>query len=133
MDSRASRSSADAGPAARRHPRWTLGAVVIGSAVVFLDGTVVSVALETIGRDLPATVLGRLEGLTYVTSGYLTVLAALLVLAGALGDTYGRRRVFGIGLVGFGITSVACGLSPNLEILVLARLLQGATGALLVP
>src|SRR5512141_2289094 len=126
MDSRAPAT-------APRHPRWTLGAVVIGSGVVFLDGTVVNVALETIGRDLPTTVLGRLEGLTYVTSGYLTVLAALLVLAGALGDTYGRRRVFGIGLVGFGITSVACGLAPTLETLVLARLLQGATGALLVP
>ncbi len=119
--------------AAPPHPRWTLGAVVIGSAVVFLDGTVVNVALETIGRELPATVLGRLEGLTYVTSGYLTVLAALLVLAGALGDTYGRRRVFAVGLAGFGITSVLCGLAPSLEALVLARLLQGATGALLVP
>jgi EmrB/QacA subfamily drug resistance transporter len=118
------------GPA---HPRWTLAAVVIGSGVVFLDGTVVNVALETIGRDLPASMLGRLEGLTYVTSGYLTVLAALLVLAGALGDTYGRRRVFGFGLVGFGIMSVACGLAPTLELLVVARLLQGAAGALLVP
>ena len=115
------------------HPRWTLAAVAIGSGVVFLDGTVVNVALETIGRDLPASMLGRLEGLTYVSSGYLTVLAALLVLAGALGDTYGRRRVFSIGLVGFGVTSVACGLAPTLEILVVARLLQGAAGALLVP
>ncbi len=115
------------------HPGWTLAAVVIGSGVVFLDGTVVNVALETIGRELPASVLGRLEGLTYVTSGYLTVLAALLVLAGALGDTYGRRRVFAIGLVGFGVMSVACGLAPTLEALVVARLLQGAAGALLVP
>ena len=115
------------------HPRWTLAAVVIGSGVVFLDATVVNVALETIGRDLPASMLGRLEGLTYVWSGYLTVLAALLVLAGALGDTYGRRRVFAVGLVGFGVTSVVCGLAPTLELLVIARLLQGAAGALLVP
>lgn len=121
------------GTGAPRHPGWTLAAVVIGSAVVFLDGTVVNVALETIGRDLPATALGRLEGLTYVTSGYLTVLAALLVLAGALGDTYGRRRVFGVGLIGFGATSVLCGVAPTLELLVVARLLQGAAGALLVP
>jgi EmrB/QacA subfamily drug resistance transporter len=123
------------GPAATpvAHPRWTLAAVVIGSGVVFLDGTVVNVALDTIGRDLPASMLGRLEGLTYVTSGYLTVLAALLVLAGALGDTYGRRRVFAMGLAGFGVTSVACGLAPTLEALVVARLLQGAAGALLVP
>lgn len=115
------------------HPRWTLAAVVIGSGVVFLDGTVVNVALETIGRELPASAIGRLEGLTYVTSGYLTVLAALLVLAGALGDAYGRRRVFAAGLVGFGATSVACGLAPTLEALIAARLLQGAAGALLVP
>jgi EmrB/QacA subfamily drug resistance transporter len=112
---------------------WTLFAVVLGSGVVFLDATVVNVALETIGHDLPASFLGRLEGLTYVTSGYLAVLAALLVLAGALGDTFGRRRVFRIGLIGFGVTSLACGVAPTLELLVLARLLQGAAGALLVP
>ncbi len=112
---------------------WILFAVVLGSGVVFLDGTVVNVALQTIGRDLPSAVVGRLEGLTYVTSGYLVVLAALLVLAGALGDTFGRRRVFAIGLVAFGVTSVACGLAPTLEALVVARLVQGAAGALLVP
>lgn len=112
---------------------WVLFAVVLGSGVVFLDATVVTVALQTIGRDLPASMLGRLEGLTYVTSGYLVVLAALLVLAGALGDAIGRRRVFAIGLAGFGVTSVACGLAPTLEVLVVTRLVQGATGALLVP
>jgi EmrB/QacA subfamily drug resistance transporter len=113
--------------------RWTLVAVVIGSGIVFLDGSVVNVALDTIGRDLPAVFLGRLEGLTYVTAAYLTVLAALLVLAGALGDRYGRRRVFALGLAGFGLASVACGLAPSLDVLVIARLLQGAAGALLVP
>ena len=113
--------------------RWTLVAVVIGSGVVFLDGTVVNVALDTIGRELPAVFVGRLEGLTYVTAAYLTVLAALLVLAGALGDRYGRRRVFAIGLAGFGVASVACGLAPTLDALVVARLAQGAAGALLVP
>jgi EmrB/QacA subfamily drug resistance transporter len=113
--------------------RWTLVAVAIGSGVVFLDGTVVNVALETIGRELPAVFVGRLEGLTYVTAAYLTVLAALLVLAGALGDRYGRRRVFAIGLAWFGVASVACGLAPTLDALVIARLVQGAAGALLVP
>jgi MFS family permease len=108
-------------------------AAVLGSGVVFLDGTIVNVALETIGQELPASVLGRLEGLTYVTSGYLAVLAALLILAGALADRYGRRRVFAIGLAGFGVTSVACALAPTLELLIVARLAQGATGALLVP
>ena len=113
--------------------RWTLVAVAIGSGVVFLDGTVVNVALDTIGRELPAVFVGRLEGVTYVTAAYLTVLAALLVLAGALGDRYGRRRVFAIGLAGFGVASVGCGLAPTLDALVLARLAQGAAGALLVP
>lgn len=113
--------------------RWVLLATILGSAVVFLDGTVVNVALKVIGSELPSEVLGQLEGLTYVNAGYLVVLAALLILAGAAGDRYGRRRVFAIGLVGFGVTSVACGLAPTLEVLVLARLLQGASGALLVP
>ncbi len=107
--------------------------VVLGSGIVFLDGTIVNVALETIGRDLPATLVGRLEGLTYVSSGYLAVLAALLILAGALSDSLGRRRVFRLGLLGFGLTSAICGAAPTMEVLILARLIQGAAGALLVP
>jgi EmrB/QacA subfamily drug resistance transporter len=113
--------------------RGTLAAAMLGSAIVFLDGTFVYLALQRIGTELPATLLGRLEGQTYITSGYLSTLAAFLVLAGALGDVYGRRRMFIIGLVGFGITSVLCGLAPNMELLVLGRLLQGIAGALLVP
>lgn len=111
----------------------TLLAVILGSAIVFLDGTIVNVAVETIGRELPATFVGRVEGLTYVNSGYLAVLAALLILAGAVSDFYGRRRMFRVGLTGFGVASVACGLAPNMEILILARLVQGAFGAVLVP
>ncbi|GIW19768.1 MAG: MFS transporter [Chloroflexota bacterium] len=113
--------------------RLILLAVVIGSGIVFLDTTIVNVALESIGRDLPGHLVARLEGLTYVTGGYLVVLAALLVLAGALSDYYGRRRVFQLGLLSFGATSIACGLAPTLELLVLARLAQGAAGAFLVP
>ncbi|MDQ3881429.1 MAG: MFS transporter [Chloroflexota bacterium] len=113
--------------------RWTLIAVVLGSATVFLDTTVVNVALPRIGEELPATVVGVLEGQSYVTNGYLLTLSALLILAGALGDVYGRRRVFTIGLVGFGVTSVLCGLAPSMELLIAFRLLQGAFGALLVP
>jgi EmrB/QacA subfamily drug resistance transporter len=113
--------------------RWTLLATIIGSGIVFLDGTIVNVALPRIGRDLPASILGVLEGQTYIVSGYLAVLAALLILAGALSDHYGRRRVFGIGLASFGVTSVVCGLAPTLELLTIARLFQGAAGALLVP
>ncbi len=113
--------------------RGTLAAAILGSAIVFLDGTFVYLALPRIGEQLPSTVLGRLEGQTYVTSGYLATLAAFLVLAGALGDYYGRRRMFVIGLIGFGITSILCGLAPNLELLVAGRILQGIAGALLVP
>jgi EmrB/QacA subfamily drug resistance transporter len=112
---------------------WILLAVILGSAIVFLDGTVVNVALPAIGRELPATYVGVLEGQTYVNSGYLAVLAALLILAGALSDYYGRRRMFIVGLSGFGLTSVLCGLAPTLELLILFRLAQGASGALLVP
>ncbi len=113
--------------------RWTMVAAILGSATVFLDGTIVNVALPRIGRELPATLVTVLEGQTYATSGYLAVLAALLILAGALADYFGRRRIFSIGLAGFGISSVLCGLAPTLELFVLFRLLQGATGALLVP
>ena len=113
--------------------RWTLVATVIGSGAVFLDGTIVNSALPRIGRELPATMMGVLEGQTYVISGYLAVLAALLILAGALSDRYGRRRIYAIGLAGFAITSGLCGLAPSLEVLVVSRLLQGAAGALMVP
>ncbi len=113
--------------------RWTMLAAVLGSASVFLDSTVVNVALFKIGKELPASVVGVLEGQTYITSGYLATLAALVILAGALADYYGRRRVFTIGLASFGVSSVLCGLAPNLELLILFRVLQGATGALLVP
>lgn len=111
----------------------TLLAVILGSAIVFLDGTIVNVAIETIGRELPATIVGRVEGLTYVNSGYLAVLAALLILAGGISDFYGRRRMFRIGLVGFGIASIACGLAQTMEMLIVARIAQGVFGALLVP
>jgi EmrB/QacA subfamily drug resistance transporter len=115
-----------------RTQRWTLIAAIIGSGIVFLDGTIVNLALPKIGQ-LPTTLLGVLEGQAYIVSGYLAVLSALLILAGALADYYGRRRIFMIGLVGFGISSLLCGIAPNLELIVLFRVLQGASGALLVP
>jgi EmrB/QacA subfamily drug resistance transporter len=112
---------------------WILFAAVLGSGIVFLDSTVVNVALPRIGRDLPRLFLGVLEGQSYVYNAYLLTLSALLILAGALSDFYGRRRMFLYGLVGFGATSVLCGLAPNMELLVLFRILQGAAGAMLVP
>src|SRR5712692_7568084 len=113
--------------------RWILTAAVLGSGIVFLDSTVVNVALPRIGRDLPRTFLGVLEGQSYVYNAYLLTLSALLILAGAVNDFYGRKRTFLIGLLGFGVTSMLCGLAPSMELLVLFRVLQGAAGALLVP
>ena len=113
--------------------RWILVAAVLASGIVFLDSTVVNVALPRIGRDLPRTFLGVLEGQSYVYNAYLLTLSALLILAGAINDFYGRKRTFLLGLLGFGATSALCGLAPNMELLVLFRVLQGATGALLVP
>src|SRR6188474_114544 len=115
-----------------RTERWTLTAAIIGSGIVFLDGTVVNLALKSIGQ-LPTTFLGVLEGQAYIVAGYLAVLSALLILSGALADFYGRRRIFAIGLTGFGVSSLLCGIAPSLELLVLFRLVQGAAGALLVP
>jgi len=112
---------------------WILFAAVLGSGIVFLDSTVVNVALPRIGRDLPRIFLGVLEGQSYIYNAYLLTLSSLLILAGALSDYYGRRRMFIYGLIGFGATSVLCGLAPNTELLVLFRVLQGAAGALLVP
>src|SRR5438132_3047421 len=113
--------------------RWTLVAVILGSGIVFLDSTVVNVALPKIGQQLRSHLFGVLEGQSYVYNGYLLTLSAFLILAGALSDYYGRRRMFYLGLIGFGATSLACGLAPNLELLILFRVLQGATGAMLVP
>ena len=111
----------------------TLVAAILGSGIVFLDSTVVNVALQKIGQDLPSSHFGILEGESYVYNGYLLSLSALLILAGALADAYGRRRLFVIGLVGFGASSVLCGFAPNIETLIAFRIVQGAAGALLVP
>ncbi len=111
----------------------TLLAAILGSSVVFLDSTVVNVALQRIGQDLPSTFFGVLEGQSYIYNGYLLTLSALLILAGALADAFGRRKLFAIGLAAFGLTSMLCGLAPTMEFLIAGRLLQGAAGALLVP
>jgi EmrB/QacA subfamily drug resistance transporter len=109
--------------------RWVLAATVLGSGIAFLDGTVVNVALPAIERDLDA----GLSGLQWTLDGYLVTLTALIVLGGSLGDIYGRRRVFVIGLVGFSAASLLCGVAPTTAMLVAARALQGVAAALLVP
>jgi EmrB/QacA subfamily drug resistance transporter len=113
--------------------RWTLIAAILGSGIVFLDSTVVNVALPKIGRELPSTLFGVLEGQSYIYNGYLLTVSALLILAGALNDFYGRKRMFTFGLAGFLVTSLLCGLAPNMELLIAFRILQGVAGALLVP
>lgn len=112
---------------------WILFAVILASGIVFLDSTIVPVALPKIGEELSSTVFQTLEAQSYVYYGYLLALSAFLILAGALSDFYGRRRLFIIGLIGFGVTSVMCGLAPNMETLIGARFLQGTAGAILVP
>jgi len=116
-----------------RRQTGTLIAAILGSCVVFLDSSVVTVALPRIGRDLPAHVFGVLEGQSYVYNGYLLAESALLILAGGLTDFYGRRRVFSAGVLGFGAASILSGLAPTMEWLVVFRVLQGVAGALIVP
>ena len=106
-----------------------VAAAVLGSGMTMLDGTVVNVALRTIGEDLDAS----LAQLQWITNGYLLTLASLILLGGALGDRYGRRRVFVIGTVWFATASLLCGLAPTAEVLIAARILQGVGAALLTP
>src|SRR5436305_10204901 len=90
--------------------RWVLVATIVGSGMAALDATVVNVALPAIGKDLSAD----LSGLQWVVTGYLLSLASLILLGGALGDRYGRRRVFLIGVGWFSVASLLCGLAPNI-------------------
>ena len=109
--------------------RWVLLATVLGTGIAFLDTTVVNVALPTIGKELNATV----AGLQWIVNGYTLTLASLILIGGSLGDRFGRRRVFLIGVVWFAVASLSCGLAPNEAALVAARALQGIGGALLTP
>lgn len=109
--------------------RWVIAATVLGSGMAQLDATVVNVALPTIGRGLHAGV-GSLQ---LVVTAYSVTLAALILLAGTLGDRLGRRRVFVIGIVWFTAASVLCAAAPSIGVLIGARALQGIGGALLTP
>jgi EmrB/QacA subfamily drug resistance transporter len=113
--------------------RWTLVAVVLGSGIVFLDTSVVNLALPRIGREMTSGLFGTLEAESYVANAYFVTLSSFLILAGGLNDYYGRKRMFAIGLLGFGATSLLCGIAPTMEFLIVCRALQGAAGALLVP
>ena len=102
---------------------------MLGSAIAFLEATVVNVALPELGRDLGADV----ADLQWTINGYLITLASLILLGGSLGDRYGRRRIFEIGVVWFTTASALCAIAPNVEVLILARVIQGVGGALLTP
>jgi len=109
--------------------RLTLVASVLGSGAVFVESTITSVALPSMGRDLH---LG-MAGLQWVMNGYLLPVSALILLGGALGDRFARRRVFAIGLVAFALASLGCAAAPSEPTLIAARVVQGLAGALVVP
>ncbi|MCQ9136145.1 MFS transporter [Streptomyces hilarionis] len=109
--------------------KWILFTTVLGSSMALLDSTVVNVALPRIGRDLDAD----LAVLQWTVNAYLLTLAGLILLGGSLGDHYGRRKVFVVGVVWFAAASLLCGLAPNAAVLIAARALQGVGGALLTP
>ncbi|MEY9875334.1 EmrB/QacA subfamily drug resistance transporter [Streptacidiphilus sp. MAP12-33] len=109
--------------------RWVLAATVLGSGLAAIDATVVGIALPAIGRDFHV----GLADLQWVVTAYTLTLAGLLLVAGALGDRYGRKKVFLIGVVWFALASALCGLAPNATTLIGARALQGVGAALLTP
>ncbi|WP_037676848.1 MFS transporter [Streptomyces griseus] len=109
--------------------KWILFTTILGSSMALLDATVVNVALPRMGRDLDAD----LASLQWTVNAYMVTLAGLILLGGSLGDRYGRRRVFVIGVVWFAAASLLCGLAPNVGVLIAARALQGVGGALLTP
>src|SRR4051795_13634093 len=111
-----------------RRGRIARVATVAATAMASLDATIVNVALPHIGADFDASV----SSLQWVLTGYLLALASLILLGGALGDRYGRRRVFLVGTVWFAVASALCGLATKFDVLIVARILQGVGAALLV-
>src|SRR5271167_3297956 len=103
------------------HGPWILAATILGSSMVFIDSTVVNVALPALQSALGAT----LADVQWVVESYALFLATLLLIGGSLGDLYGRRKIFVIGVVVFSLASAWCGLAPNIGQLILARGVQG--------
>jgi EmrB/QacA subfamily drug resistance transporter len=112
-----------------RTQRITLFAAILGSGVATIDGSIVNVALPAIEEDLG----GGLSAQQWVSNAYLLTLGSLILIGGSVGDIYGERRVFSLGLSAFGLFSIACALAPSIEVLIAARALQGAAAALMVP
>jgi EmrB/QacA subfamily drug resistance transporter len=109
--------------------RWVLASSILASSMAFIDGTALSVAMPALQSDLGATG----ADLLWVTNGFSLPLAALLLFGGALGDAFGRRRIFALGIGIFAAASVACGLAPGIQTLIAARVAQGVGGALMIP
>ncbi|HEX4476188.1 MAG TPA: DHA2 family efflux MFS transporter permease subunit [Polyangiaceae bacterium] len=116
-------------PGAHSDPRWSLIVAILGSTMAFVDSTVVNVAVPVMQRDLSA----RVDQIQWVVESYALVLAALVLVGGALGDQLGRRRVFVVGTAVFSLASAAAGLAPGVDSLIAARTVQGIGAALLVP
>lgn len=114
---------------AERAKPWVLAATILGSSMAFIDGSVVSVALPAIQTDLATSV----RGAQWIVNAYMLLLGALILIGGAAGDRFGRRRVFALGIAVFTAASIACGLAPDTITLIAARAVQGIGGALLVP
>jgi EmrB/QacA subfamily drug resistance transporter len=112
-----------------RRGRWVVAATVLGSGMAALDATVVGIALPAIGRDFHASV----TSVQWVVDAYTLTLAGLLLLGGTLGDSYGRRKMFVVGIIWFAVASLLCGIAPDAGVLIGARALQGVGGALLTP
>src|SRR5436853_7584860 len=122
----AKRSASSCGKA---QGRWNLAATMLGSSMSFIDGTVVNVALPALQANLNATAID----VQWIIEAYALFLAALLLLGGSLGDHFGRKRIYAIGVTLFALASMWCGLAPNVGQLIVARAVQGIGGALLVP
>jgi EmrB/QacA subfamily drug resistance transporter len=122
-------SGKSAEPCQKTLGRWVLAATIFASSMAFIDGTVVNVALPFLQKELEATAIG----VQWVVESYSLFLAALLLVGGSLGDRYGRRRIFVLGIVIFAVASAACGLSLTIGQLIVARAIQGIGGALLIP
>src|SRR5882672_4727600 len=116
-------------PCSESSQRWVLAAAIVGSSMAFVDGTVVNVALPAIQRDLRATAIE----VQWVIESYALLLAGLLLVGGSLGDRFGRRKIFAIGVAIFAVASVACAMSADVHRLIAARAVQGVGAALLVP